>query len=113
MLRNMKLRTRFLTLLALSAAVFTGCRQEEADYQLPSIQVAGSDLQFDEATRRASVDVGMELTTLQLNITANRPWIGEIQWDGDEIPWIALTPEAGEASDQPQRVTVTILNNAG
>lgn len=39
MIRNMKLATRFLTLLAFAAAVFTGCRPEERDIDLPSIKV--------------------------------------------------------------------------
>ena len=44
---------------------------------------------------------------------ASRDWNAEINWDSDEIPWIAVTPDHGEASDTPQRVVVTVLNNAG
>ena len=108
----MKSRTIFLSLLALAAA-FTGCRQEEADIVLPGIQVTGSDLSFDAETKKASYAASTELTTLNLSVTANRDWTAEINWDSDEVPWIAVTPDHGEASDNPQRVTVTILNNAG
>lgn len=109
----MKRSARFLTLLAAAAALFTGCRQEEADIDLPALKVAGADLSFDAETKKASYAADMSLTTLQLNVTANRDWSSEILWDDDETPWIAVTPEKGLASDQPQRVTLTILNNAG
>ena len=109
----MKRSARFLTLLAAAAALFTGCRQEEADIDLPALKVAGADLSFDAETKKASYAADMSLTTLQLNVTANRDWSSEILWDADETPWIAVTPEKGLASDQPQRVTLTILNNAG
>ena len=109
----MKLATRFLTLLAFAAAVFTGCRPEERDIDLPKIQVGGSDLHFDAETKKASVDLDKDLTTLVLSVAANRAWTADINWDSDEIPWIAVTPDHGEASDTPQRVVVTVLNNAG
>ena len=75
--------------------------------------MAGPALTFDAETKKASCPADMSLTTLQLNVTANRDWSSEILWDADETPWIAVTPEKGLASDQPQRVTLTILNNAG
>ena len=109
----MKLATRFLTLLAFAAAVFTGCRPEERDIDLPKIQVGGSDLHFDTETKKASVALDKDLKTLTMTVLANRAWTADINWDADEIPWIAVTPDHGEASDTPQRVTVTVLNNAG
>ena len=109
----MKLATRFLTLLAFAAAVFTGCRPEERDIDLPQIQVGGSDLHFDAETKKASVAIDKDLTTLVLSVSANRAWTADINWDSDEVPWIAVTPDHGEASDTPQRVVVTVLNNAG
>ena len=109
----MKLATRFLTLLAFAAAVFTGCRPEERDIDLPQIQVGGSDLHFDAETKKASVALDKDLTTLIMSVTANRDWTADIAWDSDEVPWIAVTPDHGEASDAPQRVVVTVLNNAG
>ena len=109
----MKSRTIFLSLLALSAALFAGCRQEEADIDLPGIQVSGADLTFDADTKKAACAVDMDLTTLTLSVMANRDWTASIKWDTDEVPWIAVTPDSGTASDTPQRVVVTILNNAG
>ena len=109
----MKLATRFLTLLAFAAAVFTGCRPEERDIDLPQIQVGGSDLHFDAETKKASVALDKDLTTLVLSVEANRDWTADINWDSDEVPWIAVTPDHGEAADSPQRVVVTVLNNAG
>ena len=109
----MKLATRFLTLLAFAAAVFTGCRPEERDIDLPQIKVGGSDLHFDSETKKASVALDKDLTTLVLSVAANRDWTADINWDSDEVPWIAVTPDHGEASDSPQRVVVTVLNNAG
>ena len=101
----MKLATRFLTLLAFAAAVFTGCRPEERDIDLPKIQVGGSDLHFDAETKKASVDLDKDLTTLVLSVAANRAWTADITWDSDEIPWIAVTPDHGEASDTKQKET--------
>ena len=108
----MKLRTRMFALLGLAAAL-VGCRPEEADILLPEIKIAGPALTFDAETKLASCPLDMQLVNIPLTITANRDWNAEINWDSDEIPWIAVTPEAGVASDQPQQVTLTVLNNAG
>ena len=107
----MKFRARFLTLLAATATVFTGCQQEEADYELPSIKIGGQ-FNVDEQTKKASYEAGKDLTVLNLSVTATRDWTAEIEWDADEVPWIAVTPEKGPASDTPQTVKVTILDNA-
>ena len=108
----MKFRTRFLLLLAAGAAALTGCRHEEADYDLPSIQISGQ-FTVDSETKKASVAADKDLTVLNLSVTATRDWSAEIDWDADEVPWIAVTPEKGLASDAPQSVKVTILDNAG
>ena len=108
----MKLRTSLFALLGLAAAL-VGCRPEEADIKLPQIKIAGPALTFDEETKQASCPLDMQLVNIPLTVTANRDWIAEIDWDADEVPWIAVTPEAGVASDQPQQVTLTVLNNAG
>ena len=108
----MKLSKRFFALLGLAAA-FIGCRPEEADYDLPQIKVGGPALNFDAETRLASCALDMQLVNIPLTISANRDWTAEITWDDEEIPWIAVTPDHGVASDQPQSVTLTVLNNAG
>ena len=108
----MKFAARFLTLLATAAAIFAGCQQEEADYELPSIKIDGQ-FTVDSETKKASFEAGPDLTVLSLSVTATRDWAAEIEWDADEVPWIAVTPEKGLASDAPQAVKVTILDNAG
>ena len=108
----MKFSTRLFTLLGLAAAL-VGCRPEEADIDLPKIKVDGPALNFDAETRLASCDLDMQLVNIPLTVSANRDWTADITWDDEEIPWIAVTPDHGLASDQPQSVTLTVLNNAG
>ena len=108
----MKLSKRFFALLGLAAAL-VGCRPEEADIDLPQIKVGGPSLSFDAETNLASCPLDMQLVNIPLTVTANRDWDAQITWDSDEVPWIAVTPDHGVASDQPQAVTLTVLNNAG
>ena len=108
----MKHSHRFFALLGLAAA-FAGCRPEAADLALPQIKVNGQALTFDAETKVASCALDQQLVNIPLTVTANRDWKAEINWDSDEVPWIAVTPDHGVASDQPQSVTLTVLNNAG
>ena len=108
----MKLSNRFFALLGLAAA-FVGCRPEEADILLPQIKVDGPALTFDADTKLASCALDQQLANIPLTVNANRDWTAEINWDDEEVPWIAVTPDHGLASDQPQQVTLTVLNNAG
>jgi len=108
----MKLSNRFFALLGLAAA-FAGCRPEEADFDLPKIKVDGPALTFDAETKLASCALDQQLVNIPLTVNANRDWTAEINWDSDEVPWIAVTPDHGVASDQPQQVTLTVLNNPG
>ena len=108
----MKLSNRFFALLGLAAAL-VGCRPEEADIALPQIKVDGPALTFDAETKPASCELDQQLVNIPLTVNANRDWAAEINWDDEEVPWIAVTPDHGVASDQPQQVTLTILNNAG
>ena len=109
----MKFSTRFLTLLAAAAALFTGCRQEEADYDLPSIKIDGSGLTVDKETKKASFAADKDLTVINLSVTATRDWTAMIDWDADEVPWIAVTPDAGDGTGSPTSAKITILENAG
>ena len=108
----MKHSTRLLALLGLAAAL-VGCRPEEADIALPQIKVDGPALTFDADTKLASCELDQQLVNIPLTVNANRDWAAEINWDDEDVPWIAVTPDHGEASDTPQRVVVTVLNNAG
>ena len=89
----MKRSARFLTLLAAAAALFTGCRQEEADIDLPALKVAGADLSFDDDTKKASYAADMSLTTLQLNVTANRDWA--VDYLKQNLPELRCLPPEG------------------
>ncbi|MBQ6761776.1 MAG: hypothetical protein IJP49_03405 [Bacteroidales bacterium] len=109
----MKFSTRFLTLLAAAAALFTGCRQEEADYDLPSIKIDGAGLTVDNETKKASFAADKDLTVINLSVTATRDWTALIDWDADEVPWIAVTPDAGDGTGSPTSAKITILENAG
>ncbi len=109
----MNIRTRFLTFLAAAAAVFTGCRQQEIDFDLPSIKIEGSGVTVDNETKKASFSATKDLTAITLSVTATRDWKAEIEWDADEVPWINVSPEEGVGTGRPQDVKVTILDNAG
>ncbi|MBR6858611.1 MAG: hypothetical protein IKM89_04310 [Bacteroidales bacterium] len=109
----MNIRTRFLTFLAAAAAVFTGCRQQEIDFDLPAIKIEGSGVTVDNETKKASFSATKDLTAITLSVTATRDWKAEIEWDADEVPWINVSPEEGVGTGHPQDVKVTILDNAG
>ena len=109
----MNIRTRFLTFLAAAAAVFTGCQEQEVDFDLPSITIEGSGITVDNETKKASYSAAKDLTAITLSVTATRDWKAEIEWDADEVPWINVSPEEGVATGRPQDVKVTILDNAG
>jgi len=109
----MNIRTRFLTFLAAAAAVFTGCQQQEADFDLPSIKIEGSGITVDNETKKASFSAPKDLTAITLGVTATRDWKAEIEWDADEVPWINVSPEEGDGTGRTQEVKVTILDNPG
>ena len=109
----MNIRTRFLTFLAAAAAVFTGCQEQEADFDLPSIKIEGSGITVDNETKKASFSAAKDLTAITLSVTATRDWKAEIEWDADEVPWINVSPEEGAGTGRAQEVKVTILDNAG
>ena len=109
----MNIRTRFLTFLAAAAAVFTGCQEQEVDFDLPSIKIEGSGITVDNETKKASFSATKDLTAITLSVTATRDWKAEIEWDADEVPWINVSPEEGVGTGRPQDVKVTILDNAG
>ena len=109
----MNIRTRFLTFLAAAAAVFTGCQQQEADFDLPSIKIEGSGITVDNETKKASFSAAKDLTAITLSVTATRDWKAEIEWDADEVPWINVSPEEGVGTGRAQDVKVTILDNPG
>jgi len=91
----MRIKTLFAAILA-AGFLFSGCRQDE-DYVLPSLRVGTESLEFGQQTTEQVVEV-----------TASRDWLVRSKPD-----WVAIDPDNGPASATPQRVTVTVLDNAG
>ena len=91
----MKIKTLFAAILA-AGLLFSGCRQDE-DYVLPDLRVGTESLEFGQQSNEQTVDV-----------TASREWLVRSKPD-----WVAIDPDHGPASSAPQRVTLTVLDNAG
>ena len=91
----MKLRNLFLGVCS-ALAVFASCEQNE-NLGAASISLSTDEVTFDE-------DGGDQAITLK----ATRDWsVGEVP------EWVAVSPEDGLASGDPQTVTVTVLKNDG
>ena len=90
----MKFQKLFVAFFA-AAALFVGCKEEE-DTSLPVLNVAQSELAFEQGGGTAT-----------LTVTSNRPWT----ISSDEN-WLAFSPSSGVASDQAVTVTVTALANS-
>nr|MCR4859508.1 hypothetical protein [Bacteroidales bacterium] len=88
-MRTTKLIAAFLAV----AAFVSSCKQDE-DYVLPSIKVASETLDFSSGTEQS------------LGLVASRDWMIK-----SKPSWIAIDPDHGEASADPQWVTVTALPN--
>ena len=91
----MKLQNLFLTLFA-AAALFAGCKENEPEPSVPSLNVGQTELTFEQGGGTSTITV-----------TSNRPW--SITTDAD---WLAFSPTQGQASDSPVSVTVTALANS-
>ena len=91
----MKLQNLFLTLFA-AVALFAGCKEDEPEPSVPSLNVGQTELSFEQGGGTAT-----------LTVTSNRPWF--ISSDAD---WLAFNPSNGAASDSPVSVTVTALSNS-
>lgn len=91
----MKLRNLFLGVCS-AVVLFAACEQKE-DLGSPSISLSEEELTFD-------ADGGEQSLTLE----ATR------DWTVNNVPeWVAVSPEEGAASGQPQTVTVAVLKNDG
>ncbi len=91
----MKLRNLFLGVCS-AVAVFAACEQKE-NLGAPSISLSEEELTFEaDATEKA------------ITLEATRDWKVECEED-----WVVVSPEEGEASSQPQTVSVTVLKNDG
>ena len=87
--------TKLFAAILAAGLLFSGCRQEE-DYVLPDIKIGTESLEYAEQSAGQS-----------LNVTATRDWMVRSKPD-----WVAVDPERGSASSTPQKVTITVLDNA-
>ena len=87
--------TKLFAAILAAGLLFSGCRQEE-DYVLPDIKIGTESLEYAEQSAGQSLDV-----------TATRDWMVRSKPD-----WVAVDPDRGSASSTPQKVTVTVLDNA-
>ncbi len=92
----MKVRN-FIIGAAAALMTLVSCQEEKVDLGAPKITLDKEEMTF-EAT-------GGEQT---LEVTATREWIAD-----KEAEWVVVSPESGEASADPQTVTVTVLPNEG
>ena len=92
----MKLRNLFLGVCS-AVAVFAACEQAEQNLGNPEISISVSEMTFD-------VDGGDQALT----VTSTRDW--KVENDAD---WVVVSPSSGEASADPQTVTVSVLPNNG
>ena len=91
----MKLRS-FIFAAVTAVMAFAACEQKE-DLGTPNITLSVNELNFDQG-------IGEQTLT----VTATRDWSVEV-----EDSWVVVSPDAGEASSQPQTVSVTVLKNEG
>ena len=91
----MKLRNLFLGVCS-AVAMFAACEQTE-NLGAPNISLSAEELTFEA-----------EVSEQAITIEATRDW--RVECDQD---WVVVSPEEGEASSQPQSVTVTVLKNDG
>lgn len=93
----MKLRNFIFAVLA-SLAFMTGCQPAQTeDLGVPALTIDVEELVFAESADSQNI-----------TLNATREWI--VDYDAD---WIAVSPEAGQASSQDQVVTISVLDNAG
>lgn len=79
--------------LAVAVLLVFSCKQDP-DYVLPSLQVGTETVNFSSGSEQS------------FGILANRDWMVKSKPD-----WLAVDPDHGTASDEPQWVTVTALPN--
>ena len=92
----MKIRNYFVGMLA-ALAVVSACSPTEENLGTPDISISTNQMTFEAA--------GGEQ---ELTVTATRDW--KVETDAD---WVVVSPESGEASSDPQTVSVTVLENTG
>lgn len=94
----MKLRNLFLG-LSMSLAALAACDQMQDPMELPAaIEANVTELVFENTT----------IDSKEFKLTSTRGWRVE-----NNASWIAVSPEKGEASAEPQTIRVTVSDNPG
>lgn len=92
----MKLRNLFLGAAA-AVAMFAACAPETENLGTPAISISKSEMAFEVAGGDQ-----------ELTVTSSRDW--KVENDAD---WVVVSPSSGDASANPQTVTVSVLENTG
>lgn len=90
----MKLKHLFLALVA-GLVALVSCEQPEKDLSFPAIEID-----------KTAASVEMASSSFPVTITSNRAWRAT-----SDAAWIAIDPDSGEGSEEPQTVNVTVLEN--
>ena len=92
----MKIRNFFVGAVA-ALAFIVGCQEKEQNLGTPAISISKSEMTFEVAGGDQ-----------ELTVTSSRDW--KVENDAD---WVVVSPSSGEASANPQTVTVSVLENTG
>ena len=92
----MKIRNFFVGAVT-ALAFIVGCQEKEQNLGTPAISISKSEMTFEVAGGDQ-----------ELTVTSSRDW--KVENDAD---WVVVSPSSGEASANPQTVTVSVLENTG
>ena len=92
----MKFRSFILSAVA-AVLAFTACEDEIQNLGTPDISISTNEMTFESAEDEQ-----------EMTVTATRDW--KVETDAD---WVIVNPLNGQASTEPQTVTVSVLENTG
>lgn len=95
----MKIRHLFFAMMA-AASVLVSCEEKEENLGAPEITLDPVTLEFGET---GGADNAQTLT-----VTSTRDWTIE---QDEKYDWVTVSPSEGQASSEPQTVTVTVTDN--
>ena len=83
-----------------AASVLVSCEEKEENLGAPEITLDPATLEFGET---GGADNAQTLT-----VTSTRDWTIE---QDEKYDWVTVSPSEGQASSEPQTVTVTVTDN--
>ena len=92
----MKFRSFILSAVA-AVLAFAACEDEIQNLGTPDISISTNEMTFESAEDEQ-----------EMTVTATRDW--KVETDAD---WVIVNPLNGQASTEPQTVTVSVLENTG